>query len=232
MLARVERMTPRRCFMLSLTLPPLGMWPAVVSGQPLVRPHRISILSGGTAQGTANWDAFYASMRAIGYEEGRDVVYDRRSADGDTGRLPQLARELLVDNPRLIVTTGGREALAAREATSRIPIVMIFGGVDPVGMGLAQSLARPGGNVTGMTLSVPGITEKRLALLCEAIPTARRIGVLENPGALGHRLYRQELEASAAKLGITEVVIRRSLVRAQVEEPGNSVGEQALRSSI
>ena len=55
MLARVERMTPRRCFMLSLTLPPLGMWPAVVSGQPLVRPHRISILSGGTAQGTANW---------------------------------------------------------------------------------------------------------------------------------------------------------------------------------
>ena len=159
------------------------------------------MLSGGGLQQNPNWDAFYSSMRSLGYAEGRDVVYERKAAQGEPERLPQLARDLVATNPRLIVTTGGGEVLAARQATSVIPIVMIFG-TDPVGTRVANSLAKPGGNVTGLTRSIPGFNEKSLELLSEALPSARRIGVLENAGSLSYAPYRIELDRAAAKLGL------------------------------
>jgi putative ABC transport system substrate-binding protein len=139
------------------------------------------MLSGGGLEGNDDWDAFYGTMRQLGYEEGRNVIYDRRPARGEPERLARLAHDLVAAMPRLIVTTGGPEALAARRATDVIPIVMIIGGSDPVAMGLAESLARPGGNVTGHTLAIPGFFGKRLQILCEAVPDARRIGTLDNP---------------------------------------------------
>jgi putative ABC transport system substrate-binding protein len=160
------------------------------------------MLSGGALQSNPNWDAFYASMHGLGYVEGRDVIYERRAATGEPERLPQLARELVAIKPRLIVTTGGGEVLAARQATSVIPIVMIFG-TDPVGTGVANSLARPGGNVTGLTRSIPGFNEKSLQLLSQALPSTTRIGVLENSSSLSYSTYRSELERGAAKLGLT-----------------------------
>jgi len=166
-----------------------------------MKPERIGVLSGGGLQGNTNWDAFYSSMRGMGYVEGRDVVYERRAAQGEPERLPRLARELVATNPRLIVTTGGWEVIAARQATTRIPIVMIFG-TDPVGTGVADSLARPGGNVTGLTRSIPGFYEKSVELLSQALPSAKRIGVLENSGSLAYPPYRRELEHGAAKLGL------------------------------
>jgi len=112
-----------------------------------------------------------------------------------------LARELVATNPRLIVTTSGWEVIAARQATTSIPTVMIFG-TDPVGTGVASSLARPGGNVTGLTRSIPGFYAKSIELLSQALPSAKRIGVLENSGSLAYPPYRSELEAGAAKLGL------------------------------
>jgi putative tryptophan/tyrosine transport system substrate-binding protein len=169
------------------------------AAQPISKPQRIGMLSGGGLQQNSNWDAFYSSMRSLGYVEGRDVVYKRKAAQGEPERLPQLARDLVATNPPLIVATGAGEVLAARQA-SVIPIVMIFG-TDPVGTGVANSLAKPGGNVTGLTRSIPGFNEKSLELLAEALPSARRIGVLENSGSLSFAPYRTELDRAAAKLG-------------------------------
>ena len=183
----------------SLWLP--STTPLSTFAQSRALPQRIGMLSGGELQSNPNWDAFYASMSGLGYVEGRDVIYERRAARGAPERLPQLARELVATKPRLIVTTGGGEVLAARQATSTIPIVMIFG-TDPVGTGVAVSLARPGGNVTGLTRSIPGFSEKSLQLLSQALPAATRIGVLENSSSLSYSSYRSELDRGAAKLGL------------------------------
>lgn len=165
-------------------------------------PARIGILSGGNVQGTPDWEAFYSGMRRLGYVEGRDVVYDRRAAAGNPESLSQMARELVATKPKLIVTTGSREVIAARQATSTIPIVMMFGG-DPIGTGMAKSLAQPGGNVTGLTRFIPGFVAKALELLRQALPTATRIGVLENSASPSYSVYRKELVGAAASLGLT-----------------------------
>ena len=177
-------------------------WPRLVLSQAVVRPVRIGMLSGGNVQGSPDWDAFYERMRSLGYEEGRDVVYERRAANGEPSRLPQLARELVAAGPRLIVTTGSSEVLAARQATSTIPIVMMYGS-DPVAAGLASSLARPGGNVTGITRFIPGFVEKALELLSQAVPAARRIGVLANASAPAYGSRGAELAQAAGRLGLT-----------------------------
>ena len=84
-------------------------------------PQRIGMLPGGGLEGSADWDAFYAVMKGLGHEEGRSVIYDRRAAQGEPERLPQLVRDLVAAEPRVIVTTGASEALAARQATRVIP---------------------------------------------------------------------------------------------------------------
>ena len=180
----------------------LAAGPRIVLSQAAVVPVRIGMLSGGNLQETPDWDAFYERMRSLGYVEGQGVVYERRAANGEPGRLPQLARELVAAGPRLIVTTGGTEVLAARQATSTIPIVMMFGG-DPVATGLAKTLARPGGNVTGMTRFIPGFVEKALESLSQAVPSARRIGVLANASAPTYGSRGAELAQAAGRLGLT-----------------------------
>ena len=163
------------------------------------------MLSGGDspkAKEQANWPTFFAGMRELGYEEGRNVVYEFRYAEGTPARFPQLARELVASGVQLIVLTGATEAVAAMRATATIPIVTILAS-DPVELGLAVSLARPGRNLTGSTGSIPGFSAKALELLIEAFPKAKRIGVLGNPTQPNYADQRQELERVAADKRVT-----------------------------
>jgi len=123
-------------------------------------------------------ETFSATLRELGYVEGKNVVYEVRSADARAERLASLAKEIVARNVDVILTDGGDQAIvAARDATRVIPVVF-NSAVDPVGQGLVASLARPGGNLTGMSIQSPEVIEKRLELLLETIPGAKRVGYL------------------------------------------------------
>ena len=142
---------------------------------------RIGILCGGQCDGGAYYDALREGLVALGWVEGRNLIVERRAAGGDLNRLPVLAAELVGLKPDLIIAESPQPNRVAKETTSSIPIVMI-GVADPVRMGLAQSLARTGGNVTGFSSVVPGgFNAKMLELLKEAVPRATRDAALVNP---------------------------------------------------
>src|SRR5262245_66073249 len=122
-------------------------------------------------------DGFRAGLRELGYVYGGNVVLEVRYADGDDRKLGELAAELVRLNPDVIVAQSGVASLAARNKTKTIPIVMASSG-DAVRQGLVKSLARPGGNVTGLTLLSPELSQKRLEVLREMLPTLSRVGVL------------------------------------------------------
>jgi len=122
-------------------------------------------------------DAFRDGLRELGYVEGRDIVLEIRYAAGKRAKLPDLATELVRLKVDLIVTQSGIAANVAKKVTRTIPIVMVSSG-DAVGQGLVASLARPGGNVTGLTMISPQLSQKRLELLREMLPTLSRVGVL------------------------------------------------------
>jgi putative ABC transport system substrate-binding protein len=147
-------------------------------------------------------------LRQLGWIEGSTILIDRKPAGGRFERLPQLAQELVQAKPDLIIATSPQPVRAAKNATTEIPIVMLYV-ADPVGAGLAQSLARPGGNLTGVTTLVPGGTiAKSLQLLKELVPTARRIAVLINPSnEVTSRLVPIEAPPAAAQLGVQLDVI-------------------------
>jgi putative ABC transport system substrate-binding protein len=142
-------------------------------------------------------------LRQLGWIEGSTILIDRKPAGGRFERLPQLAQELVQSKPDLIIASSPQPVRAAKNATTEIPIVMLYV-ADPVGAGLAQSLARPGGNLTGVTTLVPGGTiAKSLQLLKELVPTARRIAVLINPSnEVTSRLVPIEAPPAAAQLGV------------------------------
>jgi len=144
-------------------------------------------------------------LRELGYIDGKNITIDYRYADGKRQRFAELAKELVRLNVDMIVVAGGEVLVrAAMNATTTIPIVMSGGGVDPVKAGFIQSLARPGGNVTGVTLLVIQLGRKRLELLKEAVPTISRIGVLYESGNSGSILELKEiLPDSASRLGLT-----------------------------
>src|SRR5437016_3916606 len=123
------------------------------------------------------FDAFKAGMSALGYAEGRDYVIELRSAQSNPTRLPRLAAELVALQVDLIVTGGTPAAVAASKATGEIPILIATVG-DPVGSGLVASMARPGGNVTGLTSLSTELVTKRLDLLHQLLPRIRRVGLL------------------------------------------------------
>src|SRR2546430_7203858 len=120
--------------------------------------------------------AFRQGLRELGYVEGQNLFIERRYAEGREERLPQLAEELVRFGVDVIFAIGPPQALAAAKATSTIPIVFVGGG-DPVGIGLVKSLARPGGNVTGLTLVAVELAAKRIQMLKEAVPRAARVAI-------------------------------------------------------
>jgi putative ABC transport system substrate-binding protein len=148
-------------------------------------------------------EAFLRKLRALGWIEGQNLVIEYRWAEGDVERLPSLASDLVQQNVDLIVAPAGSAALAAKKATSTMPIVMMFP-TDPVELGLVASLSRPGGNVTGTTYAPgSGILAKQLELLKEAVPRATRVAVLSNPVDASYTSQMKEgLETAARGLQI------------------------------
>ena len=149
--------------------------PLVAEAQPAGKIPRIGVLRTG-APPDPNVEAFRQGLRELGYVEGQTVTLEYRWAEGRADRLPRLATELIAARVDVIVTAGEAAILAAQRATTRIPIVFTSTS-DPVGSGLVVSLARPGGNITGLSMQNPELTGKRFELLKETLPKARRIEI-------------------------------------------------------
>jgi ABC-type uncharacterized transport system substrate-binding protein len=162
--------------------------------------HRIGFLGNSTAVLEANLvGPFRKALANLGYVEGRDVVIDYRWAEGNYERFPALVGELIASGVDVIVTAGTPAAFAVKNATSTIPCVMVAVG-DPVGTGLVASLARPGGNLTGLTSIAPDLEGKRLALLREMIPGLSHFAVLWNPANAFHVGAVKGVQAAAEAL--------------------------------
>ena len=178
--------------------------PLDASAQTLAKVYRIGVLDMTPPDlRSPNQLAFYEELRNRGYVEGQNLLVERRNAAGQPDQLPALARELVALRPDLIVASSPQPNRAVKDATSTIPVVMIAV-ADPVQAGLVASLARPGGNLTGVATVVPGgIMAKQLDLLHQIVPNSTRIAVLVNPTNAMHRiLVPQEIPNAARQLGV------------------------------
>jgi len=160
---------------------------------------RIGFLT--TAAGDPSAEAFRQGLRELGYVEGKNILIEYRYAEGGSQPLSELAEELVRLNVDVIITASTEPSLAAQRATRTTPIVM-GGGGDPVAAGLVASLARPGGNITGVTTISVDLSGKRLELLKEVTPKISPIAVLWIPTARGNKLQMKETEAAAHSLGL------------------------------
>ncbi len=163
---------------------------------------RVGYLSSGSATTSRYLEAFRQGLRELGWVEGQNIVIDWRYAEGRLDRLPDLAAELVRLKVDVIVTVPTPAAVAAKNATGTIPIVMINVS-DPVGLGLIASLARPGGNATGLSYSV-GVESfgKALELLKETVPKLHRVAVLSNPANPAHAPVIGDVKVAARSLGV------------------------------
>ena len=176
--------------------------PLAVAGQPAGKVYRLGFLGSATASGYAPMiAALRQGLRDLGYDEGKNIVIEYRWAEERYDRLPNLAAELVALKVDLIVTHGTPGSLAAKQATTTFPVVMAAAG-DPVASGIVASLARPGGNITGSTFFNVELAVKRLEMLKEAVPRARRIAVLLNPENPVNRLVLSEMEVGAKSLKV------------------------------
>jgi putative ABC transport system substrate-binding protein len=147
------------------------------------------------------WDTARQGLRDLGYVEGQSITLEVRWAEGRSERLPELVAELVRLKVDVLVVASTPGALAAKNATRTTPIVFLGVG-DPVGSGLVASLARPGSNLTGLSLLNPEVSGKRLELLKESLPSLSRVAVLTNPGNPIHAVYWKETHAAARTLGL------------------------------
>ena len=177
----------------------LALAPLVAEAQPAEKLARIGYLSLGSAADTPK--ALLQGLRELGYVEGQNLVIEYRYAEGKAERLPDLAAELVSLKVDIIVAGGTPPPLAAKRATTTIPIVMTSAG-DPVGSGLVASLAKPGGNVTGLSTFTRDLAAKRLQLLKEVVPVISRVAVLWNAANPYAVLNMRETEAAARTLGL------------------------------
>jgi putative ABC transport system substrate-binding protein len=184
--------------------------PLAAEAQPAAKIARIGYLSPNLAFSPHTHEAFRQGLRDLGYVEGRDLVIEYRDAEGKFERLPALAAELVALKVDVIVAPNTVAALAAKQATRTFPIVFA-GAADPVTSGLVTSLARPGGNVTGLSLLAPQLVGKGLELLNQAVPGVSRVAVLWQPGNVPERTEKDRLKAA-------EVAARALGVRLQFVE--------------
>jgi len=218
--ARTVRFVVSRRLFLSGTLAATLM-SGTTSAQRQDRVHRIGLLSPGPPGPPAPpGQAFRQGLRDLGYTEGNNLMFLIRFADGRSERLPALAAELVAENPDVIVVAGPGPIKAAKAATSTVPIVMLAGSSDPVAEGLVQSLARPGGNITGLTYAVS--TErfgKQLEILKEAPPRLAILGILWDLDLdLFHRQWAPALDEAGSKLGIE--ILAPTQIRKADDLPG------------
>jgi ABC-type uncharacterized transport system substrate-binding protein len=177
-------------------------WPSAVRGQSSGKVVRIGWLSGAPYAGSPVWAAFIGGMQERGWVEGRNFTIEPLYSEGRIERFANLVAELMRRKVDLIITEGTAPAVAARQATTSIPIVFFYVG-DPVGSGLVASLARPGANLTGTGGLGTWTAAKLLELLKEVVPRATRVAVFVNSAIPQHLIFRADLEPTARSLGVT-----------------------------
>src|SRR2546423_4037549 len=204
--------------LLALALALLAAPPVAGAQQPAKVPRIGMLLSGAPAPGEPSplVEAFLGRLRDLGYVEGQNIIIEYRWAEGQQRRFSELAADLVRLNVAVIVTQGGIAVRAAKTATRTIPIVMAFAG-DPVGIGAVASLARPGANVTGLSLLDEDLDGKRIELLKQAIPGLTRAAILWSATDPGMTLAADRVKAAAQALGL-------SLQSLPVSEPGEFSG--------
>ena len=175
-----------------------AVYPLAVKAQQPNKVYRIGYISAGVR---LNSSVLQNSLRGLGWIEGKNLIYERRYAENRPERLPDLVAELVRLNVDIIVANGTLAQIAAKQATTTIPVVMTAAG-DPLGSGLVASLAKPGGNVTGLSLMAPELAGKRLEFLKEIIPGLTRIAVLWNAANPYPATVFDQTRLAAEKLGI------------------------------
>ena len=209
-------------FVIALT--PLGATATAqeYKAQPLGKVPRIGVLSSAPS---ATWDGFRQGLRELGYSEGRTIVIEWRWTEGKAERAPELAAELVHLRPDVLVTSGPQPTAAAKAATATIPIVFIAV-ADPVRVGLVATLARPGGNITGLATSVgAGFAGKLIEVLKEALPRVSRVAILINPTNAMHQEITNDLPAASERLRLTLLT-----VEARAADALEGAFETAVRS--
>jgi putative ABC transport system substrate-binding protein len=174
---------------------------ASASAQQPKKVPRIGYLTPSVSSNPARTEAFRQGLRDLGYVEGKNILIEWRANKGQLDRNAALAAELVRLKVEVIVAIGGEEIRAAKEATAAIPIVMVLSG-DPVGSGFVASLARPGGNVTGLALLRPELSGKRLELVKEIVPKLSRMAVFASSFSADYALVLKEIEIAAGLLGV------------------------------
>jgi ABC-type uncharacterized transport system substrate-binding protein len=199
----------RRAFIAGLGT--AAIWPLAAHAQQPAKLPTIGFLGTTTPSAWSNYvPAFVQRLRELGWVEGRSVAIEYRWAEGRNDRFGEIAAEFARLKVDVIVTSGGA-GVAAKQATSTIPIVLALAN-DPVGSGLAASLARPGGNVTGLSLLAPDLAGKRLEKLRQVLPDVRRLAILGNAGYPAAVVEMVDLQATARKLGLEAMIpeVRRA----------------------
>src|SRR5215475_1073467 len=171
--------------------------------------HRIGyLMSADPTFESIRTESIRLALRELGYIEGQNIASEYRYAEGKRGRQPELAAELVRLKVDIIVVTGGPPAIqAAKNATKTIPVVMMGSGIDPVEAGYVESLARPGGNITGITNLNTELGGKRLELFKEAIPKLARVAVLYDPANTANVLQLEEVQAPGRRTGFDSSVL-------------------------
>jgi putative ABC transport system substrate-binding protein len=191
----------RRDFIALLGGATAAAWAPAAGAQVPPKIPRIGYIAGG---GGSMAERMVAALRQglseLGYIDGQTIIVEFRSAEGRSERIPELVSELVGLRVDVLVAASSPGALAAKKATSTIPIVMVA--TDPIGLGLVASLARPGGNVTGLSYFNEAILAKRLEMLVEFVPGLARVAVLRNPTVAAHATFWAETAAAAGKLGV------------------------------
>lgn len=219
-------MTTRRAFCvfgMALALPVRAQAPATT--------RRIGYMALPTSTPNVRLAAFKQSLRELGYVEGKNIAIVYRTAEGKYDRFPVIAEELVRLKVDVIVADDGTPSvIAARNATRTIPIVFTVIN-DPVASGVVQTLARPGGNITGLSLQSPETTAKRLQMVKEILPDVRRVAVLVNPANESMNVWRQELPAAAAKLNV-ELIVEEARSAVEIEAAFDRTVKKAAEAMI
>jgi putative tryptophan/tyrosine transport system substrate-binding protein len=219
----------RRDFITLLGLGPIA-WPRVAHAQQTGKPYSIGFFTAGSpGAGSPGLPAFVERLRQLGWIEGKTFAIEDRYAENRLDRLPELAAELVRLNVDVIVAAGTLAPLAAKHATATIPIVMASAG-DPLGSGLVNSLARPDGNVTGLSLMSPDLSAKRLELMKRIVPNIARVAVIWNADNPYPALVFKQTENAARQLtiGIQSLEVRtpddvNGALGAAVQEKANAL---------
>jgi ABC-type uncharacterized transport system substrate-binding protein len=208
-------MIDRRRFLLT-SLAGVLVGPLAAGAQQAARIARIAFLSTTSSPDSPTTAAFRQGLQELGYIEGQNIIIEWRWGGGRTEEFPAFASEVVRLNVDVIVAANDAAGRAAQQATKRIPIVIAVI-ADPVGSGFVNTLARPGGNITGLSMQAPELAAKRLQLLKEAVPHVSRVALLADTNDLGYRQAATELEAAAQTLGVQ---LRLHAVRSRRELNG------------